>query len=856
MAKAVKSSLFENRSPEVFRGLSWYAVKAALGGLIAGGMAASIFKNIPFLPVVFIIGTPIGCFLVAQKLISGNYEFEGWEKLFGKIKSIFSGKIVDLEEEAGFSRNDRDESSVIRGDNLNEIECFEITEISAARILGEYRYLLKNLPEGFKTWFVRTSLDHQTDRKCLKKAKLFKCYVFLEYKEGSFGIRGFRAEARKILSPIGRLLSAQETHQAIKEMIQPGIEDFPFEQGKLLREIGLDVSWEMAHFGEISKRAITLTLAELPQMVGEDFQKLFGVMNSYAGSISVSFTGQGNGNVLADFFYEKTLKSLGKTREDPGELSRANLAMSIGAIIHGSEQELGEMMEDLKREYSFLDHKEQPKFKREGHFLKESILLMLPGQGPVMDFRKKHIANMDEALFYIPLVRDSGGRTSFLTVRTEFNSIYNLSLSYSHPLYIWAGVGKGKSALLSLFLLTHVKKEQSASFSLEAGGTFSFLRDGISEVNVILEQDKQGRWLPLEDHPIRFFLSYGESGIEAASDWLWEIAEIIDEGGEIRRIIHTTICQMRDESLFRLKDFCRVFADRLKSENVAGPDSKNAIKNIAAFASTKESLYGNIFDPEETKSIDYEKARHFYVSQTEATKEAPRLLAAFFSYGLHMLKAIEKRFAAGGADPRDLLVTIDEINHLVKEQYIGWQDLRDLNSQGRKQGKLINCASQSLSDAIAADSKRPYEFIESFGHFLFASGVSDIDHLIRAIGLADSDREKAMRKDFQLLVDTIDTIRRREKGYAWGYIDQHKEFKILLFDLEKHEEWAVTSHKAARMLRSEVIKVNECSYLEACRLLALFGPQKLPVSEPMADAQKLMMFAQMRKHGGRDEISR
>jgi hypothetical protein len=148
MGSAVKTSLSENRSPELFRGLSWYSTKAALAGLIGGGMLASIFRDFAVLPLVLIIATPIISFIMAQKMIGGKWEFEGWENIYGYLKSIFSAKKVDLEKEAGIIVKEEKKRTVLRGDNLNEIECFEIIEKEEDVLLLKFKDVIKNLPEG------------------------------------------------------------------------------------------------------------------------------------------------------------------------------------------------------------------------------------------------------------------------------------------------------------------------------------------------------------------------------------------------------------------------------------------------------------------------------------------------------------------------------------------------------------------------------------------------------------------------------------------------------------------------------------------------------------------------------------
>ena len=670
MGSAVKTSLSENRSPELFRGLSWYSTKAALAGLIGGGMLASIFRDFAALPLVFIIATPIISFIMAQKMIGGKWEFEGWENIYGYLKSIFSAKKVDLEKEAGIIVKEEKKRTVLRGDNLNEIECFEITEKEEDVLLLKFKDVIKNLPEGSKIYFVRVSFPIATERKSLKKAKLFRNYIFIEYSESLLLKNRSQNEIRRTLDKSVRVVEAHEAAEIIRKMVQPDIKEFAFEENKFLREISIDIKKELASFGETTKRAMALTMAEMPETISSEFQKIYGVMSSCTGALSVCFSNEGRVNVLGEALYERTLKHFGQKRDDPGRGNRISLTMTMGALIHGSESELSDMLYDIEREYSFLDQSERPKFKRESHFLKDAILLMVPGQGPVMDFRRKKVTNSNEALLYIPLPRDEGNKTAFLPLRTEYNSIYNFALEYSKPLYIWGGVGEGKSALMSLFIMTHMKKEKSASFSLEAGGTFSFLREGLSDVNLILEQDLNGRWLPLEDHPLRSLLFYGDSGIGAATEWLMGLSEIRDDDKEVRRVIAVTLKGLKEENLYRLRDFCQRFSERLEKERVTSKESMIALKNISNFAATGDSMYGYIFDPDESKNIDYAKARHFYISQIEVSHESQNLLGAFFNYGMHLLKALEKRFATKGADPCDLLVSIDELNHLIKNNFI------------------------------------------------------------------------------------------------------------------------------------------------------------------------------------------
>ena len=849
--EAIKTSLKANKNQEFLR-VPYYTWKRTGGGFIVGGFLASIVWSIPLLPGLIMVVVPIVTFILAQKAITGNYEFEGWERFCGKIRALFSVPVVELENELRFEESTGSDLALY-GKNGFEIECYEIIDSDVRSILADYRYLLRNLPDGDRCHFVRLSFPITTKRKCLAKAQKLSCYVIFEYQVSAITRGIFKKEVKKTLgSKRGRLLSKTETLAVMRALSHLQLKDHEFEKPMKFRDIAIDIEKELLNFGEVEGRAALFSLAVLPEKVGPQLQKIFDLFNGSSGCLAVSFSALGAKSLLYEVFEHRRRESLKNQEDETGLGAVVNLGMTMIALIHGKEEEITDLTEDLKREFSYLDEAERPYFKRESHFIKEAILTMTPGCSVMIPRRMMNIARLEECLRYIPLPVSSGASKPFLPLRTESNSLYNFGLYPSYPLYVWAGVGKGKSALLSLLLLTHMKKDGSASFAMEAGGTFAFLRDGLSDVNIILEQNVDGRWLALEDHPLRLFFAFGESGIEAATEWLMGLASVDDFTGDVKTAVRGTLRRAQNDNIYRLKDLFVLLDETLKSTQIDQRICTSTLTNIGNFAALNESQYGHIFDPEVTKKIDYTAARHFYVSQIEATKEAPTLLKAFFSYGIYVLKAVEKRFSASGSAPAEMIVALDEINHLIKEHYISWNDLRDLNSQGRKQGKLICCASQSLADAIAPGSDRAYEFVESFGHFLFASGVSDTNHIVKALRISDDAKAEVVKKEFQRMIDTIDTIRRRGKGYAWGYIDPEGEFRIIIFDLEKAEQWAVTSHKEARILRQETIRSGNLSYSRACDLLALYGPGELPVNDKPSQEWKLAAFEKMWRHSDAD----
>lgn len=853
--KPLTTSLVYNDALEYFRGFSFRAITHGIIGLIVGGLlVAQIGFSIPGLGPLLTVAIGYFAFSATSKAMGGTYPYQNWERFVLKMSSLISKEsTLNLGQHVNLF-HDQDLDRLILGFSGTQISAYRIDFEDEKTLQIDLAYLLKRLPSGCRLQFLRVATKSANKQESLRFTNSCQLYVVLEFRLQRFPGNTWQKEASKILNRLGTQLSSEESTQLLKRIVYPGA-DHSWEDTSSFFKSPITIMREqaLAHVGEIEKRSMVICLAKLPEKVGPNFQKVYGVLNRLPGTISVKFQGIGQQNAFIGLLNHRKISKSGRQSVDTKPQERISTSLTLQAIVHGTQEELEGLSEDLSREFAYLPSDEKPTFIQENAYLKQALSNLLPGQPLHIQRRQMLIFNAQEAVSYIPMPLNSGHKSPLIPMRTAQNSIFGFEPSLNHPLYIWAGVGQGKSALMSKILINHIARgrrgPRTASFSFEAGGTFKFLRYGLADFVLSLDHEN-GNYLPLSHQPLRVLFSFEQKGFDAAHEWILKLANINPNEAVLSDLVLDALKQCQKENLFMLKDVYSLLSKNISQRFQTVPADHPAptcLAKLKNFCAVDGSKYGHIFDPEtSTTSCDYENLNHFYVAQMEAAKVAPELMSAFFSLGTYLLVAVEHKFMPGSKTSATLLVQIDEMHHLADT--IGWDTLRQLNSQGRKQRKLLTSASQSLSDSVKEGSdQNRFEFIESFGHFLFAGGIADSNHLLAAMGIKSDDG--SIWREFETTLEHLQELRRRDKGYAWGYIDPDQKFHVLMVDLEQTEKWLCASHAASQHLRDRVIKEGGYDYWTACELLAIYGPKTLPVDKDPPETQVQKMFERMWRHG-------
>ena len=846
---SIQSSKARNKEHEAIPGIPWLSIGVAICGLFIAVLINTALENeTRALTMLLVIGLPAIFFQIAQTMVKGDYDYQGFENLKVKLFSKVEDGIFDLNDDVSFD---------MEKERLISKEGYDITAVKvdehhdAVYIRSQYRYLLKLLPRYYSISFFRDAAESGISKDLEAQINTCNLYVILEVPQGISEYDDYRKEARNVLNQMGQILTTEELASLLSNVINKGADSLkPEMTGFFASPMSLIREEAMLHLGDIEDRVLALSLAGLPDRVGDKFQQILNVIGRRPSTISTRFTSLGEPVAIFEWLDKRLLEKRTKTKiDDVAQGDRCNLLMTMTVLCHGTKTELEQLMQDLRRQMSYMNGDEIPQIARDNAELKKVLMSIFPGSPDVMPDRRKHkVKNLKEACYYIPLPLDQGVKNPLLQFRTSSNSLFNFSYDAKNPLYIWAGMGKGKTALMSAIQIAHFERSyrglETLSFTITAGDGFHFLLDGIADLWMILEQDDHLNWKPLDYHPLEAFFAFGAPGIEKASTWIADICGITD-GATILEIANI-LTNQKDKEFYRLSEFFMVFEEYVRkkwSDQTVAPDhsSRDYLTKLRNYCDLPNSQYGSIFDPKTTRKIDFNKIKNFYVTQAQAKKEKSEVVTSYFGLAALLFQAWELTTES------IMLVTADELRHMIEIEALSTDQIEAFGSQGRKQGKFIVMGSQKLSDIAKFSS----DFINMFQHFLFADS-GEREHLERILRASSDERRDQKIAEFEQSFEEIKAIRNQGRGYSWGYIDINSNIHTLMADLNRKTQWLIGSDKPARDLKQDIQKKFRYSYFDTAKILALYGPGKVPREEgdyPTAEVMDLI-YDKIIKHKG------
>ncbi len=814
-------------------GLSLAIVIPRLIGISGDTVEASVARFV----IGFIIVAMTG--MISFRITaSPRYDMEGLDRMLIKILERFGKKPVRLAEE-NFQQRILDNEPRLYTALGVEVIIFRVQAEDPLVFLTKLQSLISYAVDGVRIRHYRVSEKTSVRRKLPVAVYAGQLYISLEIVSSIGDSEQIRSDMIMLMEGFGERLTRDEIQVLTRNIVAPTRELAPYElsEGIFPSPIRAMHAAAMLHLGDIEDRALVLSMARLPRgKVGPDLQRLYSILSRRPGVVTTIVEGQPPKNPIGEQYRRNIeaddqgvdVKTLRKERG-----TDANVRISVHAIVHGTKKELASLRRDLEREYSMLAPDQRPFFAADGAYLEEILGTILPGASNRLPLRRRFdITELREAAFYAPWPVDAGDKKgAILEMRTIENFLFFLKLYFDAPLFVWGRAGSGKSMMLSAISLNFTdialeQKKRVGRFNMESGGTQAFERDR-SDLSVTLDQDAAGRWQPLSFRILEYFFSLEDKGIDALKGWLKtllgiDLQEVLSEAIRI-------LLQMRDAGELRLCDLYRRL-DACRAGLEAGEIKTALSKHLMIlhnYCALPQSQYGHIFDPDTVKPHNYRDVWSIYVSQTPAPKQESELTTAFYNLGLAVYHAFESRFVpTPGKEAAELLAVFDELANLFKHKALTRRQIRDVNTQGRKEGKKIVMSSQELSDLVGDDE----DLIPTFGHFM-AADAGPVGLIVKTRQGLSPERQGVILSTIEDALSEVNSIRMKKQGWAWVYIGDVKRtnaVRVVMLDVTKNELWRAASDFPARRLRSAVQQRFGMSHDQASLMLALHGPEVPP----------------------------
>lgn len=849
----VSTSRIWNREPYYLK-IPFVCFTTGMTSGFIGMILSKILDNLGYSgiggAVAVVLGLPPP--LIAAWLLRLNYNYENLERVLAYLKNtLFTSSLVNIGQETKYKM--RDDS--IYGLDGTEIVGFEMSlpkelnEDSLEIFHSRFEDILRNLPLGFRVRYCRQALPFDARTPKEKLLRHNRSFLVFDVFPSSFAYKAFMERLGGLSSSLFRRLSGDEMMALPQKMIDPLCEPKPFDESHSWYKSPIAVMHDQAllHIGDIENRAMMLSLTDLPEEVGNDIQRIYDHLNKAVGTVVITYQTLAN-----EFFLPTAKKSMidkiaeklpfgkGARKTWIDEEDRVRLRVHVSALLHGKPDELKQIESDCNDVIGRIAADQRPFLCRDNAFMKKAVLAMLPGMPAAVPFRRKVILKKSEAVRYLPLPIRAGDPAAPLHLRTEANSRFGWDVDTGHPTLVVAKVESGKSTLLQRVNMHHIKKKgKVASFTMEVGGSFESLTEGLAPGYFTLERESDsGELVPLPDHPLRILFSLGAFGKDRAFDWIRSTLAIPASKPLLETCAKSALQKCEHLERYALDDFYVFLEEAINAayaNEVLNEDhsARQLLYKAASYTSERGGTVGRFFNPASPKNLDYTEIHHWYYRQKSASAELDELARPFFNFGLELLSALRKRYETEGQDPRNLLVTIDEVHFILG--YIGRDYWIQLNKQGRKQNIGILMATQNMGDVKDKLGEHYEAFLATFLRFVFNHGITNMNDLAKALG--KDDQVEIVKKSYTECTRRTEEYRARGI-YAWGFINEFSEFNVYILDLDPNEAWEGDTRPTAKYIRRKTIEATGLEYFEACRRLAAYGPKAFHKSN-LPDSQYL-----------------
>lgn len=826
-------------------------------------------------PVFFI--SPLTGLFLGEYFYAGRYPWQKLETVLSALANLLPVRQFDPNGSMEARRDVRDDILYTAGGD--EIRGFELEADTSNTYYRRYhmalREMLSRLPKGCSLQILKPSLPLESEllkreRPVLvaKRVRRGACYLMLRFdpSEGSRIALAEVFESAKALSKSRRAMSAKEISSLAEWIIAPRSprtgRRSPFYPVSFL------MGTRRAHAYTDGLCHAAASIACLPEMLTEEFSDVYQPIFACESVVSVTYEGLATDGLLekgkqvtfAQNAEGDDARKYTESHEDKG--NAASLRMQVTCLLFGETQNVDQSLAALETCFGFSGE-QRPVFKRELGYLKDAILSCLPGGRLRLPFRGQRVVKSDEAAYYAPLPSlESEIHPQSLILRTAENMAYSLRLQEEFPVLIVGNMGTGKSIAVQLaadvWLSALKRGEPAAGFILDAGGSFSFLAEGVLEsyIRLAKSSDPSREYDPIDIWPLAAFYSFGLEGVRYATTWVAEIMEISAKANPTdHQIIASSVEESASSGRVRLYELLALVEERFKArlEVLQGEVIREQIMSAVARlrAISKGSRLGAYFDPDEVRLKDMNDVSFLYCVKTEADKSDPEALRAWSKMCFALRNLLLSRYESGGTQPRPYLTLMDEFEYWRVP--LGHSVVKDILHQERKRGARFVAASQDLSHFILDDEKlaRQFDMLRAFKRiFLYAPQSRAL--LAEMLTLDDrKPQDAATLHRIERILETVVYRRTQLAEFSGCYITENKASQRLLVDATREDLWLGTTKAGGRVVRRAVFHYlssaggtvvkptpegRRAAYLQACRLLAERFDGDIPDSAELSNA--------------------
>lgn len=815
----IETSRKYNKQYEIIEGVKYQPI---VWGMISGSTTFIILLSFGFgyfSSVSISLGLSIFLGWNLNKLLSGKYYGEQLDHLLNSLSNKFYEMEFNIERSAPMKV---DSSKIIKNDFGDSIFAFKVKDsIDAKDFIITIGICLRGLPHPNAVSIIRNTMKHELDG--LTSTDLYAVYTISMLSRNRNDLINSITSS---MSSVSELLDDESVMKLYKSFIskEPSSYSWEIETGTFFSKMALIQKESMLHMGDIENRAMILSLADIPafktdNLIDNKIQNIFDFFNRLPSTLTVSFKPQPPANPLSRLFEKRVIeKRTKKDIETKEEYLRSNINMSTTVLIHGSKEKIKIFSYELEDAFAKNNGLEPMTFAIENHAIKRSIRSLFPGfQSFLPSQRIFSLREMREVLNYVPLPIKKGHPAPLVWLRTNSNTAYGFSLVATEPMFIWGPMGSGKSALMNMILYSWLLTNQK-TFIMTAGDGYQWILESDQEVLPMIYEYKNNDWTSLSFHPIEAFCSLGAKGINECVDWICEIANTKEP--TFVKAINEIISSMHEMKKYRMSHFYFEFEKWVNSNfpvDTYGPEHylRKIYYSLRNYANVENSMYGKLFDPEETINYDFKNIKVFYVTQLLAEEAGSEALRFFFRLARRILNAWDSDIP--------IYMSIDELLQLTKAGAIDLNIMDYLLTQGRKAGKYLTVSSQVAEDPDAIDPK----LISRFQRFMFA-GSAPKDTL-KKISVSNTNfTQDEQIKNFEKTFAEILYLRKSKSDYAWGIKEQDGSLVIGSLVMSQKDLWIIGSDKPTRDLKKNIKDKFGFTDDKVADVLAKYGPKKLP----------------------------
>ena len=838
------------------RPIQWFGIRlTTLAGTLSSCLPAllvvGILRENPVLSFLLSFGIVVGTFRTMEHFRQGKFENENMEKFMIKFKSPLRKKDLNKEEVAKSVIKNEFDWYLPNGDDLIGFKFVDYSDFSFETFVTT---VMPILPKFSSAKFMRIKRPEKNTPTHLKNKNISRSEycVFIRVPMQIMGNSIQRNELKeKIVSLENNKIKRMSCYEIAD--ITEGV-FFPHQIGtgnsKPFFRSDLEIVHGLAKGVFPEKNIASISLAQLPEkFVGKSFAEVFNAVSEYYGAICATIEKIELSKISTAYKHHFNKKHNNMDDENiylQTQNDQTPVKLHLGILIHGNEKEIADAIFNIDLACISLGEKHRPIFGQDLGFARKALSVYLPGSRPIVPFRMHTVTSLKELVHYLPKPEYSKQEINpDLIFRTRQNKLFPITHDSKFPTAYISDMGAGKSMLLSLNILAHLKKrdtDQVAGCYIEVGGSFRFLMSrGLADAYFVLRHLDDGAISPLQDHPLNAFRTFGKKGEEALIQWINQLCGIDEYSIEIQQktehLVAKAVSQCFEKKIITLLNFHKILYAIIHEEitDISNSDEHiwiTFLRNLYRYCDPKR--WGSIFCPKAPSNFDFENARFIYFSSFESKLEPEGVYRPFFSFAVLISNLFAEKYSSNSKNPSRIQFMIDEMHILRK---VIPEDLYvDLNSVARKEGKIPMFATQNFSHVMLDETRwgsiKKYSMIQSIKRLWFYQFPGTETALCQMLGV---DEENEM---IQIIRDiSLSNLRLKERGvFSWGYIDEFKNVHQLIIDANTDVLWACTTHPGGIAVREACLDTGLYDYFTTCGLLALNF--KNPIPEKSGIAQK------------------